>query len=49
MGKAAAKFLEGVGNNPNIQDMVYMTSGKPQPAPAALHGPDISILTYLLN
>ena len=48
-GKAAATFLEGVGNNQDIKDMVYVTTGKPQPALAALHGPDMSIPTYLLN
>ena len=46
---SAAMFLQGVGNNKDIEDMVYVTSGKPQPALAALHGPDMSILTYILN
>lgn len=46
--KAATTFLEGVGNNKEIEDMVFVTSGKPQPALAALHGPDMSN-TYLLT
>ena len=49
-GKSTAKFLEGVGNNQDIKDMVYVTTGKPRPAAlAAVHGPDMSIPTYLLN
>jgi ribose 5-phosphate isomerase len=37
-GKAAAAFLEGMGKNKDIADMVFVTSGKPQPALAALRG-----------
>jgi hypothetical protein len=49
-GKSTAKFLEGVGNNPDIKDMVFVTTGKPKPAAlAALHWPDMSIPTYLLT
>jgi hypothetical protein len=48
-GKAAATFLKGVGNNKDIEDMVFVTSGTPQPALAALHGLEMSIPTYLLN
>jgi hypothetical protein len=49
MGKAAARFLQEVGNNKDIEDMVYVSSGKPQPALATLHEPGMSIPTYLLN
>jgi hypothetical protein len=48
-GKAATTFLEGIGNNQDIKDMVYVTSGKPQFTLATLHGPDMSIPSYLLN
>jgi hypothetical protein len=48
-GKAAARFLQDVGNNKDIEKVVHVSSGKPQSPFAALHGPDMSIPTYLLN
>lgn len=36
--KAATVFLKGLGEDKDIADMVFVTTGKPQPACAALHG-----------
>jgi hypothetical protein len=30
-GKALATFLQGIGNNKDVKDMVFVTSGKSQP------------------